>query len=116
MKMGSPLLDCVVESRYFQLVAVRTRPFVGLELFYIILDRVMDYKVIQDYVITPVVLGKGCFGTVYRGYMKNNKNQILAVKAIPLNSIKNEDIIRREIEILLKLDNPNIVKYWTADA
>lgn len=57
----------------------------------------MDYKVIQDYVITPVVLGKGCFGTVYRGYMKNNKSQLLAVKAIPLNSIKNEDIIRREI-------------------
>lgn len=71
----------------------------------------MDYKVIQDYVITPVVLGKGCFGTVYRGYMKNNKSQLLAVKAIPLTSIKNEDIIRREIQILLKLDNLNIVKY-----
>lgn len=37
----------------------------------------MDYKeckVVNEYVITPVVLGKGCFGTVYRGYMKNNKN------------------------------------------
>jgi serine/threonine-protein kinase ULK/ATG1 len=55
----------------------------------------MDYKVVQDYVITPVVLGKGCFGTVFRGYMKNNKSQLLAVKAIPLSSIKNEDIIRR---------------------
>lgn len=71
----------------------------------------MDYKVVQDYVITPVVLGKGCFGTVYRGYMKNNKSQLLAVKAIPIASIKNEEIIRREIEILLKLDSPNIVKY-----
>lgn len=34
----------------------------------------MDCKVVQNYVITPVVLGKGSFGTVYRGYMKNNKN------------------------------------------
>lgn len=49
----------------------------------------MDYKVIQDYVITPVVLGKGCFGIVYRGYMKNDKSKLLAVKAIPLNTIKN---------------------------
>ena len=55
----------------------------------------MDYKVVQDYVITPVVLGKGCFGTVFRGYMKNNKSELLAVKAIPLNSIKNEEIIKR---------------------
>lgn len=70
----------------------------------------MDCKKIGDYVLTPVVLGKGCFGTVYRGYMKNDKNKLLAVKAIPLNSIKNEDIIRREIEILMKLNNPNIVK------
>lgn len=70
----------------------------------------MDYKVVQDYVITPVVLGKGCFGTVFRGYMKSNKSELLAVKAIPLNSIKNEEIIKREIEILLKLSSPNIVK------
>jgi serine/threonine protein kinase len=70
----------------------------------------MDYKVVQDYVITPVVLGKGRFGTVYRGYMRNNKGQLLAVKAIPLSSIKSEEAIRREIEILMKLDSPNIVK------
>ena len=30
-----------------------------------------------------------CFGTVYRGYMKDNKNELLAVKAIPLDKIKN---------------------------
>ena len=71
----------------------------------------MDCKKIGDYVLTPVVLGKGCFGTVYRGYMKNDKDKLLAVKAIPLSSIKNEDIIRREIEILMKLNSPNIVKY-----
>lgn len=70
----------------------------------------MDCKVIQDYVITPVVLGKGCFGTVYRGYLKKNRNKLLAVKAIELKSIKNEENIRREIDIQVKLNNPNIVK------
>lgn len=50
----------------------------------------MDCKVVQNYVITPVVLGQGSFGVVYRGYMKNNKNQLLAVKAIPIDKIKNE--------------------------
>ena len=70
----------------------------------------MDCKVIQDYVITPVVLGKGCFGTVYRGYRKKNRNKLLAVKAIELKSIKNEENIRREIDIQVKLNNPNIVK------
>lgn len=34
----------------------------------------MDCKVVQNYVVTPIKLGEGCFGTVYRGYVKNNKN------------------------------------------
>ncbi len=42
----------------------------------------MDCKVVQNYVITPVVLGKGSFGTVYRGYMKNNKNYIKELFAL----------------------------------
>jgi serine/threonine protein kinase len=48
--------------------------------------------------------------------MKNNKSQLLAVKAIPISSIKSEEVIRREIEILMKLDSPNIVKYLTRNA
>ncbi len=70
----------------------------------------MDCKVVQNYVVTPIKLGEGCFGTVYRGYVKNNKSELLAVKTIPLESIKNEELIKREIEILLKLKSPNIVK------
>lgn len=62
--------------------------------------------------ITPIELGKGCFGTVYRGYVKDNKSELLAVKTIPLESIKNEEVVRREIEILLKLKSPNIVKFY----
>ena len=50
----------------------------------------MTCKIVQGYVITPIELGKGCFGTVYRGYVKENKT-------IPLENIKNEEIVRREI-------------------
>jgi serine/threonine protein kinase len=71
----------------------------------------MDCKVVQNYVVTPIKLGEGCFGTVYRGYVKNNKTELLAVKTIALDTIKNEELIKREIEILLKLKSPNIVKY-----
>ncbi len=70
----------------------------------------MDCKVVQNYVVTPIKLGEGCFGTVYRGYVKNNKSELIDVKTIPLESIKNEELIKREIEILLKLKSPNIVK------
>ena len=72
----------------------------------------MTCKIVQGYVITPIELGKGCFGTVYRGYVKDNKNELLAVKTIPLESIKNEEIVRREIEILMKLKSPNIVRFY----
>lgn len=43
-------------------------------LFFIFLESDMTCKIVQGYVITPIELGKGCFGTVYRGYVKENKN------------------------------------------
>lgn len=48
--------------------------FYKFVLRYSLVLKNMDCKVVQNYVVTPIKLGEGCFGTVYRGYVKNNKS------------------------------------------
>ncbi|EEB09272.2 STE/STE11/CDC15 protein kinase Cdc7 [Schizosaccharomyces japonicus yFS275] len=57
-------------------------------------------------------LGKGAFGTVYRGLNMQN-GETVAVKKIKLSKMlkTNLQVIQTEIELLKKLDHPNIVKY-----
>lgn len=59
------------------------------------------------------VLGSGAFGKVFKTFNKHNKNHHVAIKV--LNKAKLQDhlqAIQEEIEILTKLDHPNIVRYY----
>ena len=61
------------------------------------------------------VLGRGAFGTVYGGIMNKNINQRVAVKQLrypgKMLKRKNPDF-HREIQILSKLDNSYIIKFY----
>jgi len=58
------------------------------------------------------VLGSGSFGKVFLATATNDPNFKVAIKAIPKKKLgKNLKAIKQEINILWKLDHPNIVKY-----
>jgi calcium-dependent protein kinase len=57
-------------------------------------------------------LGKGAFGTVYKGRIKGTQGPWRAIKKIPKASIKDSTCLLNEIEISMELDNPNIVKLY----
>lgn len=71
-------------------------------------------KIDDDYQVDRRALGEGSYGTVKRGKHKHT-NAIRAVKTIKKKSVKDEKQRARlnaEIDIQMKLDHPNIVKYF----
>lgn len=56
-------------------------------------------------------LGEGTFGKVYRIKSKTN-GEIRAMKQIPKSSITNQSQFDMEIEIMKKMDHPNIIKLY----
>ena len=64
-----------------------------------------------DYYEVVKELGKGGYGKVYE--VKNKKTgEIRACKHLSKLNIKNLEKFRREIEILKKMDHPNIIKLY----
>lgn len=57
-----------------------------------------------------IVLGKGSFGTVYKG-MCRAEDEYVAVKKIIVPSEKRA-VVEKELMIMESLHHPNIVKYW----
>ena len=63
----------------------------------------LNYKDLKaTYALDQKILGKGSFGTVYKGTNKSNKNQNIAVKAIDKKSLTKQecDEIHDEIKLL----------------
>ena len=59
------------------------------------------------------VLGTGAFGKVYLTYNKAKPDFQVAIKVLSKIKLKdNLEAILEEVEILTKLDHPNIVKYY----
>lgn len=59
------------------------------------------------------VLGTGAFGKVFKTHNKHNKDHLVAIKVMNKAKLADHlDAIQEEIEILTKLDHPNIVRYY----
>jgi len=56
-------------------------------------------------------LGKGAYGTVYAAKLKDC-DKLRAIKQIKKSSIRNPATFTNEIDILKKLDHPNIIKIY----
>ena len=74
-----------------------------------------EYKQIDKFIVCQnKLLGQGAFGKVVKGFLKDNHAQQVAVKIISLEKVASESsfikLLRREIEILQKINHPNIVK------
>lgn len=59
------------------------------------------------------IIGKGSYGVVRQGYLKNDPSKKLAIKILEKDSLNNKIyILEREVMILQKLDHPNIIKFY----
>ncbi|EAR84947.2 dual-specificity kinase domain protein (macronuclear) [Tetrahymena thermophila SB210] len=73
-------------------------------------------KKIDQYILVNHKLGRGSYGTVYRGYLEQDENQMIAAKQIPIKEICSStsriQYIKREIENLQKIDSKYVVKLF----
>lgn len=69
--------------------------------------------VMSKYSFTQEALGQGAYASVYKGYLKSNPEQVVAIKTIKiLKKPGFSEKLRREMSILMKFDHPNIVKLY----
>eukprot|EP00826_Nyctotherus_ovalis_P024936 TRINITY_DN1924_c0_g1_i1.p1 TRINITY_DN1924_c0_g1~~TRINITY_DN1924_c0_g1_i1.p1 ORF type:complete len:511 (-),score=154.05 TRINITY_DN1924_c0_g1_i1:187-1719(-) len=58
-------------------------------------------------------LGVGKFGVVNQACLNKDKNKKFAIKSIKIESIMSElKLIENELDILMQVDHPNIIKYY----
>jgi len=69
----------------------------------------MHEKITDYYTMTNEVLGEGYFAIVKKGVDKKTGAPV-AIKIINKDLVEKEETLRNEIEILSKVDHPNIVK------
>jgi calcium-dependent protein kinase len=71
-------------------------------------------KELQELYKITKFLGEGSFGKVFMAENKSDPSHQVAIKIIGKSHLSPEDIksIHDEVNILRKLDHPNIVKYY----
>lgn len=57
-------------------------------------------------------IGRGGYGTVYRAKLKQPPYSDRVVKVINKRLIRNADVLMNEVNILRKLDHPNIIRLY----
>ena len=67
-------------------------------------------RLIETYYKIQKIIGKGAFGVVYKAF-ELYSGHIVAIKKIPVDEHNKKHVIK-EIELLKKLEHPNIVKYY----
>lgn len=67
----------------------------------------------ENYDFSKKIAGQGSFGTVRVVYPKNNPSLTFALKSIRKEKVKKTiQILIREVEIMKKIDHPNIIKLF----
>jgi len=76
-------------------------------------DDFIIFEPLEDYYILGDEIGKGGFSIVYQAERKKDHKEF-AVKCIKKDMVEGEDIklLRREVQIMKKLDHPNILKLF----
>lgn len=65
---------------------------------------------VKVYKVEKHVLGRGHYGVVRRGRHRENGTEV-AIKSVPKHKIRRLEGVRREIDILKRLEHPNIIKF-----
>ena len=60
------------------------------------------------------MLGKGSFGEVYKAFDKKNPEFEVAIKVLRKSKMSTKDLahVMDEVDLLRKVDHPNIVEYF----
>ena len=60
------------------------------------------------------MLGKGAFGKVYKGFDKSDPSFEVAIKVLDKHKMSAKDLshVMDEVDLLKKVDHPNIVEYF----
>jgi len=76
-------------------------------------DDFIIFEPLEDYYVLGDEIGKGGFSIVYQAERKKDQKEF-AVKCIKKDMVEGEDIklLRREVQIMKKLDHPNILKLF----
>ena len=67
-------------------------------------------KLTGDYYYYKDPIGYGSFSIIYKGYKLSNPSQCLAIKRI--TKIIDMKYFHNEVELMKKLDHPNILKLY----
>ena len=57
-------------------------------------------------------IGRGGYGTVFKAKLKQPPYTDRVVKVINKRMIKNPEVLQNEVNVLRKLDHPNIIKLY----
>jgi len=59
---------------------------------------------VDKFIVTSTMLGKGSFGSVFRGFVKDDHSKIVAAKVIGFERISSDpkflELLKREIDIM----------------
>ena len=71
----------------------------------------MSSFIIKDYIIDRKRIGNGSFSNIYKAKNKLNNNYY-AIKEIYLDKKENRSNIKREFNVMKRLNHPNIINLY----
>ena len=75
-----------------------------------VLKEQPSLRILKAYYKINKVIGKGAFGVVYKAF-ELCSGRIVAIKQIKIDT-NNKNLVAKEIDVLKKVEHPNIVEYF----